>query len=47
MTASVSCGASRWSGRLTLRQRILAVNIFAIAILAGGDLLSRQLPHAG
>lgn len=25
----------RWSSRLTLRQRILAVNIFAIAILAG------------
>jgi two-component system, OmpR family, sensor histidine kinase ChvG len=25
----------RWSRRLTLRQRILAVNIFAIAILAG------------
>jgi len=25
----------KWSGRLTLRQRILAVNVFAVAILAG------------
>ena len=27
--------ALRWSGRLSLTQRILAVNIFALAILAG------------
>ena len=37
--------ALRWSGRISLTRRILAVNIFALAAARGRVLLSRLLPQ--